>query len=143
MQKMKIQFIHIVSPDYIESSELRKRAVESSKSHKTIHYLVLADGVEVAFVSLDRWPESHISQMVLYEIYVPRAMRGNGIATAVLDEVEKIAIKEGFKKMHLRPSSLDNETSQTKLIEWYRRKGYDWDQVSTADMEKSIQNRNM
>jgi hypothetical protein len=68
---MEIQLIKIEAEDWFESSELRTRARESSKSPKTIHYRVLADDVEAAFVSLDRWPEPEVSQMVVYEIFVP------------------------------------------------------------------------
>lgn len=138
-QEMKIQLIQIESPDCFKSSELSKRAVESTKSPKTTHYRVLADGIEVAFASLDRWPEPQFSQMVVYEIFVPQAMRGKGVATAVLSEVEKIAIEEGFQKIHLRPLPLDQQTSQTKLTDWYRNRGYDWDPIVTGDMEKRLQ----
>lgn len=135
---MKIQLIKIKTADCFESIELRTRARESSKSLKTIHYRVLADGFEVAFVSLDRWPEPEISQMVVYEIFVPRDMRGKGIGSVVLSEIEKVAIIEGFQKMHLRPYPLDPETMQRKLNDWYLHKGYSWDPNVACDMEKFI-----
>lgn len=54
---MKIDLIEIESLDSVSLPELKSRALESSKSLKTTHYRVLADGKEVAFTSLDRWPE--------------------------------------------------------------------------------------
>ncbi len=137
-QKMKIQLIKIEAEDCFESPELRTRARESSKSPKTIHYRVLVDDVEAAFVSLDRWPEPEVSQMVVYEIFVPRDMRRKGIGSVVLAEVENVAILEGFHKMHLRPYSLDRETEQTKLNNWYLQKGYNWDPNVPCEMEKYI-----
>lgn len=135
---MKIQLIKIELEDCFESSELRTRARESPKSPKTIHYRALADGVEVAFISLDRWPEPEVSQMVVYEIFVPRDMRRKGIGSAALTEIEKVAILEGFHKMHLRPYPLDPETNQAKLNDWYLHKGYYWDSNGTCEMEKYI-----
>ena len=112
--------------------------MESTKSPKTIHYRVLANNVEVAFVSLDRWPEPKVNQMVVYEIFIPKNLRRKGIGSAVLDEIEKIAIQEGFQKVHLRPSSLDCGTMQSKLNDWYLNKGYKWDPLITSDMEKNL-----
>ena len=137
-KKMKFQLLKIEVEDSFESEELRTRARESSKSPKTMHYRVLADGVEAAFVSLDRWPEPEISQMVVYEIFVPRDIRRKGIGSAVLAEIEKVAILEGFHKMHLRPHPLDLETNQAKLNDWYLNKGYYWDPNVTCEMEKYI-----
>lgn len=136
---MTISLIEILSADCFESSELMLRAIESVKSPKTRHYRVLANGLEAAFLSLDRWPEPSISQMVVYEIYVPHSMRRKGIASAVLAEVEFVARREGFQKMHLRPSPLDSELSKAELEEWYQRRGYNWDPVVVGDMEKFLQ----
>lgn len=135
---MTISLIEILSADCFESSELLLRAIESVKSLKTRHYRVLADGLEAAFLSLDRWPEPSISQMVVYEIYVPRSMRRKGIASAVLAEVEFVARREGFLKMHLRPSPLDSELSKIELEEWYKRRGYNCDPLIVGDMEKFL-----
>lgn len=137
-QKIKIQLIKIDTEDSFESLELRARVRESSKSPKTIHYRVLADDVETAFISLDRWPEPEINQMVVYEIFVPRDTRRKGFGSMVLAEIEKVAIQEGFRKIHLRSHSLDRETKQMKLNNWYLRKGYNWDPNVTGEMEKDI-----
>lgn len=76
--------------------------------------------------------------MVIYEIFVPKAMRRLGIASAVLAEIERISIAEGFKKIHLRPSPLDHDISQKELADWYIRRGYCWDTIITGDMEKQL-----
>jgi len=137
---MKISFSEIHSAECLESTELKVRAIKSSKSPKTKHYRVIVDGIEAAFLSLDRWPEPQVSQMVVYEIFVPSSMRRKGIASAVLAEVELLAIKEGFQKMHLRPEPLDSETSKAELIEWYSRRGYNWDPAVFGDMGKPLSN---
>jgi GNAT superfamily N-acetyltransferase len=135
---LNILFTKVETEDRFEASELRTRARESTKSKKTTHYRVLADDVEVAFVSLDRWPEPDVSQMVVCEIFIPRDLRRKGIGAIILDEIEKVAIKEGFKKVHLRPWPLDSELMQTKLNAWYLNKGYKWHPIITSDMEKDI-----
>ena len=76
--------------------------------------------------------------MVLYEIFVKRDMRRKGIGTAVLSEIEKIAVEEGFLKIRLRPSPLDREMSQWELVNWYLREGYDWELNSSGNMEKQL-----
>jgi len=121
-----------------ELLELRERAVLSSKSPKTKHYRVEVDSKEAAFLSLDRWPEPDYSQLVIYEIFVSQTMRMKGVATAILKEVEQIAIKEGFQKLHLRPSPLESEMPKGILENWYIRRGFSWDPVITGDMEKPV-----
>lgn len=135
---MKIQLLEIMTQNSFKSPELIARAQESTKSPKTIHYRALIDCDEAAFVSLDRWAEPEVRQMVLYEIFVPRLMRRRGIATAVLAEIERIAMEEGFQKICLRPSPLDHKLSQKELSEWYRRRGYDWDPLICGDMVKQL-----
>ncbi|MBF0328583.1 MAG: GNAT family N-acetyltransferase [Nitrospirae bacterium] len=135
---MEIQLIKADTADCFKSSELMMRASESSKSLKTKHYRVIADCGEVAFVSLDRWPEPEISRMVIYEIFVLRNMRRKGIGTALLTEIEKVAMQEGFRKTYLRPSTLDCTFSQTDMVNWYLCKGYNFDLAMTGSMQKQL-----
>ncbi len=132
---MTILLIKSMVPSDFEFPELRQRSQESSKSENTIHYRVTKDGQEVAFISLDRWPTPNY--MVLYEIYVAKKMRRQGIGTAVLAEVENAAIKEGISKMLVCPRPLDQEISQQGLVEWYAHLGYHLD-ANTNDMEKDL-----
>ena len=97
-----------------------------------------ADGIEVAFVSLDRWPEPQTNPMVVYEIYIQKDRRRKGIGTGVLSEIENLAIREGFTKLRLRPSPLDRETSESELVNWYLRHGYKWAATTSNEMEKEL-----
>jgi GNAT superfamily N-acetyltransferase len=135
---MKISFDETSSAESFDSQDLKTRTIESSKTKKTRHYRVVVNGLEAAFLSLDRWPEPEINQIVIYELYVAPAMRGRGIGSAVLAEVELLAIKEGFHKVHLRPVPLDRETSEDELINWYLHRGYSWDPAIADEMEKVL-----
>ena len=135
---MRISIVKSEASDSFLSPELQTRAKESSKTPQTTHYRVLANDREVAFVSLGRPFEARAGQMVLYEIFVKRDMRRKGIGTAVLSGIETMAMREGFRKMRLRPSPLDRETSQWELVSWYLREGYDWELNSSGNMEKQL-----
>jgi GNAT superfamily N-acetyltransferase len=136
---MEIRLIEAVTHLDFESPELRKRAQESSKSIKTTHYRAIANTREVAFVSLDRWPE--LGHMVLYEIFIAKKLRRQGIGSDVLAEVESTAIKEEVYVMRLRPKPLDEGISQQELDNWYARRGYAQDSTITGEMQKNLINR--
>jgi hypothetical protein len=110
-------------PADFEIPELKTRTQESSRSKITKHYKALSQGKEVAFISLDPWPEP--PQMVVYEISVPQFARRQGIATAVLKEVERISACDGLSVVRLRPSPLDSSITMDALIDSYNRKGYE------------------
>ncbi len=105
-----------------KDSELKKRSKESSLSPKTLHYKAMAHSKEVAFVSLDRWPE--LSEMVVYDLFVPVHTRRHGIATAVLNEVERISACEGFSTISIFASPLNHGITEDALCDWYSRRGY-------------------
>lgn len=149
---MDIILVETKSPDDFEIPELKKRAQDSTKSSLTKHYKALSQGREVAFVSLDRWsylsllaarpfneflwPEP--STMVIYDIFVPHFARRQGIATAVLNEVERISACEGLSHVRLRPFSLDSGITTDALIDWYIRRGYVHDSANTGELFKII-----
>lgn len=133
---MMITLLQTNGIEDFEIPELKKRAQESTRSLITKHYKALAHGKEVAFVSLDRWPEP--KQMIIYEIFVPISIRRQGIATAVLNEAERIAACEGLSVIRLRPSPLDTGITMTALIDWYNRHGYVSDLSVPGDLIKTI-----
>ncbi len=135
---MEIVLIEAETPDSFRHPELKVRAIISTKCKKTIHYKALADGEEVAFVSLDRWPETEFNHMVVYEIFVPRSLRCKGFGRAALAEAERIARIEGFKKIRLRPLPLDQKISKEELTEWYIRRGYEKDNLIADGLEKTL-----
>ncbi len=141
---MDITLVETKSPDDFEIPELKKRAQESTNSPLTKHYKALSQGREVAFVSLDRWsylsllaarPVREPFLMFIYEIFVPQFKRRQDIATAVLNEVERISTCEGLSAVHLRPSSID---SGITMDTWYIRRGYVHDSANPGVLFKII-----
>lgn len=137
---MQITFTEIQSADSFASPELKTRANESSKSRLTRHYRVDLNGDEVAFLSLDRCmgPLYDISIMVIYEIYVLPGLRDCGIASAILSEVERIAVNDGYRIIRLRPSPLGYCMPAAELEQWYIRRGYNWNPEVPDEMEKHL-----
>lgn len=133
---MNIALIQVKSPDEFEAIELKKRAEESPRSRKTIHYKVSIEGREVGFLALDRWPE--LGQMVVYEIFVPQSVRNQGIATAVLKETERITACEGLSIVRVRPFALDHGITEEALFNWYEQQGYTRDSNVPSELFKVV-----
>ena len=72
--------------------------------------------------------------MVVYEIFVPRSSRRKGIASAVLNEVERISACEDFSIVRLSSSPLDDNISKEVLVDWFRRRGY----VNDPDIPREL-----
>ena len=133
---MNITLKELKTNDVIQSNELKIRETESTKSKKTTHYLGVSQGKEVAFVSIDRWPE--LDQFVLYELYIPKSLRRKGVGKLVLTEIEFIAKKEGFHSVKLKPHPLDSDINERDLIAWYQYLGYCQDTSANGDLIKKI-----
>lgn len=153
---MNITLVETKGPDNFEIPELKKRAQESTKSLLTKHYKALLQSREVAFVSLDRW--SYVSllatrpvaefafqslwrepfKMVIYEIFVPQFLRRQGIASAILNEIERIAACEGLSLVRIGPSSIDAGITKDALIGWYIRRGYVHDSGGSGELVNAI-----
>ena len=132
---MEITLVPIRKAEEICSEELRERTQQSSKSRKTVWYCALHVGEEVAFVAIDPWPE--FDHMVLYELFIPKSLRRQGIGTAVLAQVEIFAADKGFSAIRVNPSPLDTSIDMSALENWYRKCGYQ--RVKDMnDMEKDI-----
>jgi len=153
---MNITLVETKGPDDFEIPELKKRVQESRKSRLTKHYKALSQSREVAFVSLDYWsylsllaarPVSEFAfksfwhepfKMVIYEIFVPQFLRRQGIASAVLNEVERISACMGLSVVRLGPSPMDSGITKDALIEWYIRSGYVHDSGGSGELVKAI-----
>jgi hypothetical protein len=133
---MVITLVQANGPDDFEVSELKKRAQDSIRSPKTQHYKAMRHSKDVAFVSLDRWPE--FSEMIVYELFVPSSTRRQGIATEVLKEVERISACEGFSTVSMLASPLDHTITEDLLCGWYSRRGYDSDTTNRRKFSKMI-----
>jgi len=128
--------IEIATPESIASLGIRKRAETSSKSLHTKQYVVIENGLEVGFLSLDIRPNA--DYLVLYELFVPKEYRCQGIASRTLNEVEKVAKSLKYKKITLTPSPLGNVYSRSELISWYKKRGYIERQECPSELEKYI-----
>jgi GNAT superfamily N-acetyltransferase len=88
--------------------------------------------VELAFVAIDWWAgEPHA---VLYELYVPVAMRGQGVGAAALRAVEELVLNRGRQRLHLIPRPLDYSRTAADLEAWYARRGYTKIEYDNNDM---------
>jgi GNAT superfamily N-acetyltransferase len=133
---MEIQLIEATDPRYFDLPELRKRAEESQKSRNTTHYCAIAHGREVGFLSLDAWRDT--GRMVLYELFIATELRRQGMGSVLLTIVEEMARAEGLRRLTLRPKPLDQGITRQELVEWYLRKGYEWNHESIHEMQKEL-----
>jgi GNAT superfamily N-acetyltransferase len=118
-----MELIELVNWEQAATEEIQRRARNGSKAKITKHYAAYEGSQEVAFVALDRHPQDS-ERLTLYEMFVPRALRRNGIGTRLLKEIERIARDEGYSSVHLCPEPLDAAYSREGLIAWYAERGY-------------------
>lgn len=119
-----------------DEPELQTRADQINRSRNTTCYRVLLSGAEVAFLALDRWGTDFL---VLYEFFIPRAFRGQGIGTNLMRKVECVAKEEGFGRLRLMPTPLDSGVKAERLVLWYQKQGYVFDKKVPSEMEKQLQ----
>jgi GNAT superfamily N-acetyltransferase len=109
----------------IKDPEIRERDLESSRSNYTHHYIAMEDGKEVGLLSVDfgnEW-EKHF---IIYELFVPPALRKSGYGNGILNAAETLAIDCGYQSTLLVARSMDKKWfKQKKLEAWYRRHGYE------------------
>lgn len=116
------------------SPELRTIARHTRKTGATRWYRAHSDGEEVAFLAIERTGQ----RFVLHQLVVPRAIRGLGFGSAVLQAVEDLAQYEGVGSVRVWPRPLDNRVDQGDLELWYRDRGYWTVADGTGDREKHI-----
>ena len=87
-------------------------------------------------MAVDRRPE--LDLLVLYEVFVPRALRNQGYGGEALSAVEEMAVKERFSVVRIRQHPLDEDVDHDDLIRWYRRRGYRPDPSIASEMKKRV-----
>ena len=118
-------------PPYI-SPELAGCFERTPERPNSWRYLV-CDGIEqVAFMSVDLGPD-----FFLYEIYVVRHQRGNGIGTWMLTELDGIAREAQRERIFLRPIPLDGG-DPNRLKTWYQQNGYTQSKDYPDRLEKLV-----
>lgn len=113
----------ITDLEKVLNEEIRRCAKDGSKAAATKHFVAIENREEVAFVSLDIYPPSQ-QPLVLYTLVVPKSVRGKGVGSRVLAEVERLAKRWKYTKVLLRPKSLDESWSNERLRGWYAKRGY-------------------
>lgn len=126
----------ISNPAKLKNKKIRNRAISSSKSKYTIHFIAIRNGVEVGFLSLDINP--NIEQFILYEIFVPHCLRNKGYGSRLLLEVESMAKNRGYKIVVLNPEPFEGDYPKSNLIKWYKKNGYCITDLGTGELEKQI-----
>jgi GNAT superfamily N-acetyltransferase len=109
-----IELQELTFAEQAANGEVRERARTSSKRPCTRHYSVLVNDEEVGFVALDIVPG--IECLILYEIFVPKGMRRNGLGSRLLIRVESLAREMGYPKISLTPWPLEPCFPESQLI---------------------------
>lgn len=133
-----MKLVFLPKPEEATTEPIRTRSQESSKGQLTKHYAAWVNGQEVALLSLDyyprdKYPESEYprdqfpqtDRLDIYELYVPEELRNRGIGTRVLAAAEQYARELGLSKTQLHAKPLFKTRTQTEMIDWYKRRGYE------------------
>ena len=132
--------IHEISDfKVVHTPELRERAQHSSRSPYNHHYIAHDGDIELAFVSIDLWPVD--KPFVLYELFVARKQRNNGIGTSILQLIEKMAIAQGYRRIVLTPKPIDKDyagSTQSQIVQWYEKRGYRPNSEFASQFEKHL-----
>jgi len=107
----------------------------------TRHYGCWENEQEVALLSVDVYPREQfpeIDQLIIYELFVPAALRNNGIGTRALRAAEELGRTLGFRKTMLHAKPLLKSRSQEDMVAWYERRGYRIVDRSSSKLEKIL-----
>jgi GNAT superfamily N-acetyltransferase len=126
----------IQSIEECADEEIRARAKVSPKAPRTRHYRAIENGSEIAFLSLDFIPD--VDYLVLYELFVPTALRRQGVGSRLLAEVEKMAAGLAYVQVNLTPWPLDDSMSEETLVHWYKVRGYDERPDCSDELQKIL-----
>ncbi len=119
---MHLDLVELKARERISSKELRGRTGVFPGRQIDLRYLVLKGGREVAFLWYDLFPTDFY--LVLYEIYVAKRFRGQGIGSELLHRTEDLAMKRGYNRVLIRPMPLSDGFGRERLIAWYQRHGF-------------------
>ncbi len=121
---LEIEFEILSSSTRFLDPGLQLRAKHASHTPISTSYKVLVDGREAAFLTIDR--NTYFKVLFVYELMVRSDERRKGLATRVMERIERLAFEEGWPEMRLRPQALDNTISDADLISWYQLLGFSW-----------------
>ena len=107
--------------EVILNKELRSRA-EKARNKRTIEFLAVNQGVEVALIVYEDWSERSLG--FIYEVYVLPEFRNNGFGVELLSFAYSKAIELGCTTIELNARPFDQLIEQEWLYSWYEKNGY-------------------
>ncbi|HAX61443.1 MAG TPA: hypothetical protein DCX95_02640 [Elusimicrobia bacterium] len=134
---MKIINIKDISSLDNINPEIIDRIKNGSRCSLTKQYVVFVDKISVANAAIDFYPVEK-GYLVLYELFVSSNNRRQGIGSKILLKIEKIAKSNKYKKIIIRPKSLNKNIPEENLKKWYEKRGYQISKVDSSCMEKII-----
>lgn len=137
MEEKVMRLIEVTATTQVVSDEIRDRM--HSKAQYTRHY-VLRDGqIEIGFLSLDPIPDR--DYLTLYEVFVPKTHRHKGIGSELLHHCEMLATEWGYKSVVVWPKPFERDFPKVKLVQWYKRHGFDEWKLNRDNLEKKVKYR--
>lgn len=130
-----IDFAKLPDLELIKDPGLRARASQKSTNKDTQHYIIRENGKELVFLSLDFHP--HPDALFIYEIFVSSSVRGQGVGTRLLREIENLARRNGYSNIGLNAHPLDDRPKY-ELIAWYEKRGFSLQAGSKELMMKTL-----
>mgnify|MGYP006421193415 FL=1 len=116
--------------------EIRDRCRVSPRSRNTVHFVYREHGHEAAFLALDVIEGA--DYLVLYEIYVPLRMRGNGIGGRALAALAAFAAAKGCSWIYAFAHPIDGTRTEQDLERWYVQNGFCPRDNGTGELELSV-----
>lgn len=117
-----MEFVELTSWEEALTEPIRERA-RGSEPELTRKYSVRENGAEVAYIALDWADLDDCSDLVLYEMFVPKELRHHGIGSRILVKTEELAKAEGYSRVLLIAHPLDDYPRE-ELAAWYRKQGF-------------------
>ena len=87
-------------------------------------------------MSIDLLPKA--DYLVLYELFVPTELRGNGIGSQALALVDALARTLSLSRIVLNAKPFEGHFSEEQLRNWYKKNGYKESSVNTGALEKNL-----
>ena len=127
--------LHATPPFTPTQAELVERARLNPATPHRARFIVCFRGREVAYLSFDLYEGREF--MVLYDLYVIRDRRLEGIGSLALHTAEEYATNAGKRTLRLRPGETD-DVPLAYLHQWYSRHGYHATPKDAGVMEKTL-----
>ncbi|HXW89365.1 MAG TPA: GNAT family N-acetyltransferase [Terriglobales bacterium] len=119
-----MEMIELASCDDALTTEIRERAKNGSACSLTKKYSVRENATEVAYAAIDWYDLRLCSDLILYEMFVPKKFRHSGVGSRILEKVEGLAKANGYSRVIVIARPLEDYPKE-KLKAWYQQRGYE------------------